>query len=159
MGSVVLGLCLGCAPRKPVTERDRTEAAHVASEAQFAVSVREWDRAEKLLARAVELAPQGDYWLSLGATRVHLNDRAGAKDAYRSALKAYAAESARPNATSELWIKHAYVLALLGRPDESRALIAQATERFPHDGQVRALNDAGEFEKMVSSQKFKDMAL
>jgi tetratricopeptide (TPR) repeat protein len=159
LAGLMLGLALGCTPRKEVTERDRKEAAHLASEAQFAVSVRDWARAEALLAKAVKIAPTGDYSLSLGATRIRLNNRAGAKEAYKAALKAYAFDSARNNAMAEPWLKQVYVLALLGRQDESRAMLAKAAKQFPKDGKVRALTDSPGFEKMVSSQKFKDMAL
>ena len=107
----------------------------------------------------MKLAPTGDYWLSLGAARVRLNDRAGAKNAYQAALKAFADESARKNTISEPWLKQAYVLALLGRKDDSRATIAKAAKLFPNDAKVRALGDPKEFERMVTSQNFKDMAL
>ena len=159
MTSLVLGLALGCTPRKEITERDRKEAAYLASEAQFAVTMQDWSRAENLLAKAVKVAPTGDYWLSLGATRVRLNNRAGAKDAYQAALKAYAFDSARKNSAAEPWLKQAYVLALLGRQDESQATLAKAAKLFPKDAKVRALTDSKEFGKMISSQKFKDMAL
>src|SRR5690606_29052809 len=106
-GALVIVLGLGCA-RKEVTERDRLEAVHAVSEARFAQSVREWARAEELLARAVELAPEGDYWVELGATRIRLNNRDGAKEAYQSALKAYEVEAARPNAKADPWVKQAY---------------------------------------------------
>ena len=158
IGIVVVVLGFGCA-RKPVTDRDRLEAAHLVSEAQFALSIREWARAEGLLARAVELAPQGDYWVSLGATRVRLDDRAGAKAAYLAALGAYADEARRSAATSEPLMKQAYVLALLGRQDESRTLIVKAAKRFPLDQKVLDLTDPAAFAKMISSPKFKDMAL
>src|SRR5688572_8583774 len=151
-----LGLASGCAPRKEVTERDRKEAAYLASEAQFAVTVHEWARAEGLLAKAVKVAPTGDYWLSLGATRLRLKNRAGAKEAYQAALKAYAFDAARKTTVPEPWVKQAYVLALLGRHDESRAIIEKAAKLFPKDGKIRALTDAKEFEKMISSQNFKD---
>ena len=156
---LVLGFTLGCTAQKQITERDRKEAAYLASEAQFAVSIHEWARAEGLLAKAVKVAPTGDYWLSLGAARIRLNNRAGAKDAYQAAAKAYAFDSARKNAVSEPWLRQAYVLALLGRQDESRALLAKAAELFPKDGKIRALTDPKGFEKMISSQNFKDMAL
>jgi Flp pilus assembly protein TadD len=152
-------LLLSACTRKEVTERDRKEAAHLVSEAQFALTIREWARAEGLLTQAVKLAPNGDYWLSLGATRMRLNDRAGAKNAYQASLKAFADESARKNTISEPWLKQAYVLALLGRKDDSRATISKAAKLFPNDSKVRALSDPKEFERMITSQNFKDMAL
>ena len=159
VGAFALGFAIGCAPRKQVTERDRKEAAHLVSEAQFAMTMREWARAEGLYAKAVQVAPAGDYWLSLGAARMRLNNRAGAKDAYQSALKAYEEAAARNKTLSEPWLKQAYVLALLGRKDDGRAVIAKAVKLFPNDGKVRVLADPKEFEKMIAGQKFKDMAL
>ena len=159
VAGLVIGLALGCTQQKEVTDRDRKEAAYLASEAQFAVTMQEWSRAEGLLAKAVKVAPTGDYWLSLGATRLRLNNRAGAKEAYQAALKAYAFDSARKNTVPEPWVKQAYVLALLGRKDESQAMLAKAAKLFPKDTKIRALAEAKEFEKMISSQKFKDMAL
>jgi tetratricopeptide (TPR) repeat protein len=159
LGAVALVVALGCGPRKQVTERDRKEAAHLISEAQFALSVREWSRAESLLAKAVHLAPSGDTWVSLGGARLRLNNRAGAKDAYQSALKAYEAEAVRRNLVAEPWIKQAYVLALLRREADSRAVLAKAAKHFPNDPKLRAFSDPKEFEKLLASQKFKDMAL
>ena len=158
MGIALVALGVGCA-RKQVTNRDRLEAAHVVSEARFALSVREWARAEALLARAVELAPQGDYWMTLGGTRVKLNDRAGAKAAYLAALQTYGEEASRSGATPELLMKQAYVLALLGRQEEGRALIVEAAKRFPLDQKLLDLTDPAAFAKMMSSPRFKDMAL
>ena len=158
-GVLIVMVLTGCAPRKEPTERDRKEAAHLVSEAQFALTMREWARAEGLLAKAVQVAPTGDYWLSLGAARMRLNNRAGAKSAYEAALKSYADDAARNKAMSDPWLKQVYVLALLKRPEDSRALLAKAVKLFPNDGKVRALTDPKEFEKLVTSQNFKDMAL
>jgi len=55
------------------------------SEANFAVTIREWSRAEGLYTKAVKICPDsGDYWLDLGVVRMHLNDRGGARSAYKS---------------------------------------------------------------------------
>jgi tetratricopeptide (TPR) repeat protein len=158
-GILLHSLACGCGSRKQVTERDRKEASALATEAQFAVSVREWSRAEGLLAKAAQLAPQGDYWLSLGAARIRLNDRAGAKTAYEAAVKEYANEAARQDKLTDPWFKQAFALALLGRKEESRAVIAKAAEKFPNDGKLRTFKEPKEFEKMLLSQGFKDMAL
>lgn len=159
VGAIGIGLCSGCAPRKQLTEHDRKEAAHMISEAQFALNMREWARAEGLLAKAVTLTPQGDYWLSLGGARMHLNNRSGAKDAYQSALKAYEFEAARQNRIPEPWIKQAFVLGLLGRKDDGRAMIEKAAKVFPDDPKIRALRDPKEFERMFAAQSVKDVSL
>lgn len=150
----------GCgAKRKVVTERDRKEAAALASEAQFAMSVREWSRAEGLLAKAVQLVPDGDLYLTLGSARVRMNDRSAARDAYRMALKLYEDEAARDTTRSDPWLKQIYVLALLGRPDDSRATAVKALKKFPNDARVKSFSDPKQFERMVGAPSFKDMAL
>ena len=159
LAAIMIVAAFGCARRKEVTERDRKEAAYLISEAQFAMTVREWTRAEGLLVKAVAVAPQGDSWLSLGAVRMRLNNRAGAKEAYQSALKAFEYESVRNSKVSEPWLKQAFVLGLLGRKSDSQAVIAKAAKIFPNDPKVRALTDPKELERMFSTQNFKEMAL
>ena len=159
MGAAALVFFSGCAPRKQITERDRKEAAHLVSEAEFASSVREWSRAEGLYAKAVQLVPNGDYWVSLGATRMRLQNRGGAKAAYEAALKAYAHDASRHSTQVEPWLKQAYVLALLGRTNDSRALLVKAGKFFPNDTRLRAFSEPKEFERMISSPKFKEMGL
>jgi Flp pilus assembly protein TadD len=91
--------------------------------------------------------------------RVRQGNRAGAKDAYLAALKAYENLTAIDNTHADPWLKQAYVLALLGRKEDSRAVIANAAKRFPNDMKVRLLTDTKEFEKMITAPTFKDMAL
>ena len=159
LGTILLIAVFGCTRRKEVTERDRKEVAYLLSEAQFAMTMREWARAEGLLVKAVAVVPKGDSWLSLGGVRMRLKNRAGAKEAYQSALKAFEYEAAQNNKVSEPWLKQAFVLGLLGRKSDSQAVIARAAKIFPNDPNVRALTDPKELERMFSSQKFKDMAL
>ena len=159
IGAMMLLFVFGCSPRKETTERDRKEAAFLVSEAQFAMTVKEWARAEGLLDRAVKLAPQGDYYLSLGAVRMQLKNRAGAKKAYELALDAFRQDSARNNKSPEPWIRQVFVLGLLGRKGETKSLLEKATKAFPNDPKLRALADPKELERMFATQSFKEMAL
>ncbi len=160
MSVLVLAAATGCGPRrKPVTERDRKEAVVLVSEAQFAMNLRDWARAEGLFARAVELAPEADFWIGLASNRVRLGNRAGAKDAYQSAFKALEDDIAREGAGAELWLRQANVLALMGRHDESRALLAKAAKRFPNEKRIQTLLDPTQFQKMISAPGFKEIAL
>jgi len=128
----------GCRARE-ITSHDRKEAANVVSEAEFAVTMRDWKRAEGLFARAVELCPDaGDTWLNLGAVRVRLGDRGGARKAYKGALGAYeAAERADP-ASSEAVLRRVYVLVVLGRVDEARHALDRAWAAHPDDRRLRS---------------------
>jgi hypothetical protein len=48
---------------------------------------------------------------------------------------------------------------LLGRADESRAVIARAAKLFPNDPNVRAMSNPPGFEKMITTPAFREMAL
>lgn len=158
--ALLLGAAAGCGePAKPVSERDRKEAAVLASEAQFALTLRDWARAEAALARAVALAPDADWLLALGSTRVRLGDRAGAKDAYQKALRAFEDAAAVDAKRVEPWLGQITVLALLGRTQDSQALVAKAAKRFPQDRRLKELADPPQFEAMVNDPGFRENAL
>jgi tetratricopeptide (TPR) repeat protein len=161
-GLFVLALTIGggCSPkRKLVSERDRKEAALLVSEAQFAMTLRDWPRAEGLLAKAVELSPEVEYWMNLGMVRVRLKNTAGAKKAYEAALKLFQDEAARDNTRADPWLHQVNVLALLGRVDDSRAVLAKAAKQFPKDSRVQAILDPKRFQEMITSPGFKENAL
>jgi tetratricopeptide (TPR) repeat protein len=152
----------GCKPRpKEVTSLQRKEAASLASEAQFALSVRDVARAEATLARAVTLCPDaGDYWLELGRCRVQLGKRDAAKDAYKSALAAYEDEAARDAANrASALLRQIYVLALLGRADDARSLLAKTQKDLPNNRDVRVFVEERQLEQLLASAAFKEVAL
>jgi tetratricopeptide (TPR) repeat protein len=159
--TLVLALLAGCKPRsKQITELQRKEAAHIDSEAQFAVTMRQWDRAEGLYAKAAQVCPDtGQYWLNLGATRMRLGKRDTAKDAYKSALKAFEAEAAERKEDVEPWLGQIKVLALLGRADDSRAALEKAAKRFPNDRMLRVMREGKNFDQMLADPAFKQDAL
>jgi len=157
-----LVLCASACGRggKDISEVQRKEAALLVSEAEFAITLRDWARAEAALGKAVDLCPDtGPYWVSLGSVRMRLSNRDGARAAYRSALKAYQDEADADEEDVEPWVQQAYVLALLGRVDEGRALLAKTTKRFPENRALRSFVEGKQFEGMLADPKFKEMAL
>lgn len=159
----LVGLGMGgasCAKRsKPVTERDRKEAAHVATEAQFALTLRDWARAEGLLSKAVQLSPEADYFMVLGTARVRLGNRGGAKEAYERALRLFEDDAARDEKRVEPWLNQVTVLALLGRADDARAVLNKAAKRYPNDSRIKSLLEPKNFQQMLNDPKFKENAL
>lgn len=150
----------GCSkPRREISDRDRKEAALLASEAQFALNLRDWARAEGLLARTVQLVPTADAWMALGSSRVRLGNKAGAREAYQKALRAFEDAAAVDEKRVEPWLGQITVLALLGKADASRAVVAKAAKRFPHDGRLKSLKDPKQFEAMLNDPGFKENAL
>lgn len=159
--AALLALGTGCrAKKKEVTELERKEAALLVSEAQFAMQIRNWADAEAALTKAVEKVPDaGPYWISLGAMRVKLGKRSEAKSAYQGALKAFEAEAAEDKNDPEPWLQQVYVLALLGRVDDGRALLEKTAKRFPDNRNVKLFVEGKQFDQMMADAKFKEMAL
>lgn len=154
-----LGLA-GCGPAGKVpTERERREAAQLASEAQFAVTLKDWPRAEKLYVQATAVHPDGAYYLGLGAVRVRQGNRAGARDAYEAAIKSCEFDAKQNPKDPEPWIRHAYILAMLGRADEGRALLGKAEKRFGDNRRMRSFLESKQFDAMIGSPGFKESAL
>ncbi len=152
-----MGGCKG--EPKAVSERDAKEAAVFASEAEFAMKVREWARAEEQLAKAVKLAPDPIYYHNLGMARMRQKNRAGAKEAYQAALDLCDRLAAANKGSADPWVKKVYLLALLGRVDDARALVKKIDKDFPTDRAVRALVDAKRLEEFIASPTFKEVAL
>ena len=160
--AAALLLGAGCKPRaKEITSLQRREAASLASEAQFALSVRDVARAEATYARAAVLCPDwGDYWLELGRCRVKLGNRGTAKDAYKSALAAYEADAKRDAANrGPALLRQIYVLALLGRADDARAVLAKALKDDPGNRGLREFAEAKQLDELLASAEFKAAAL
>src|SRR5207237_624710 len=100
----------------------------------------------------------GDYWVNLGSMRVHLGQRDGAKAAYKGALAAYEAEAAKTPTDPQPMIQRATVLALLGRSEEARSLLAKLPKLFPDNRSVQGLDDKV-LDRLRADPKFKEIAL
>jgi len=156
---LIVGLA-GCGRNQQITEHQRKEARHLVAEADFAMNLREWARAEGLLAKATSLAPdEGAYWTNLGSMRVRLGNKGGAKDAYLQALKAHAANASKDQTDPDPWLRQVYVLALLGRVNDGRALLEQIARQFPGNRQVRVFIETKQLDLILAEPGFKQAAL
>ena len=158
-------LVLGAAACKPkvktseITSLQRKEAATLVSEAEFAMQIRDLPRAEGLFAKATALCPDdGKYWVDLGSLRVRLGNKDAARAAYKSALAAYETLAA-DGKDSQPWLQQVYVLALLGRTDDARAMLERAQKKFPDDRDVRAFVENKQLDQMIAHPRFKEIAL
>jgi tetratricopeptide (TPR) repeat protein len=160
--TVALALVLAGCGKKEVSELARKQADHFAAEAEFAITLRDWARAEGLLAQAAALVPgNGVVWTNLGSVRVRLNNKSAAREAYLKALKAYEDEAAadKAKADPEPWLKQVYVLALLGRTNDARALLEKTARQFPGHRNVKAFVERKQFDAMLADPNFKQAAL
>jgi Flp pilus assembly protein TadD len=159
LGIVASFVLVGCKAKEP-TSLERKEAATLVSEAQFALQLKDYARAEVLLAKATALCPDtGKFWVDLGAMRVRLGKKDAARSAYKSALDAYESAAKSDPKDSKAWLQQLYVLALLGRTDDARAVLAKAQKAFPDDRAVRAFVEGKQIDKMTTDPRFKEIAL
>lgn len=152
---VVLG---GCRPRT-ITKLERDEAANVISEAEFAVTIKDWSRAEGLYAKAAALCPdQGETWVRLGVVRVHLHNPDGARAAYKSALSAFEEDFKRDPANTASVIRGASVLVILGRADEARSMVDKAYAKYPDDRRLRSFVEMKGVDRIVADPGLKEVS-
>lgn len=160
---LVLALGAGCGAKKKtkeITDSQRREAALHLSEAQFALSVRDWARAEPLLAKAADLAPdEPGLWLDLGMTRMRLKQRDTAKTAYQEALAAFREAAKKEPANPQWVVQQVTTLVVLGRPDEARALVDKLPGLFPDNVEIKRFVAAKPVDKMLADPKLKELTL
>ncbi len=147
----------GCRARE-ITKLERDEAANVVSEAEFALTMKDWPRAEGLYAKAAALTPdQGETWVRLGVVRVRMNNPGGAKDAYKSALSAFEDDyDKHPERTGSV-IREATVLVILGRVDEARSVVDKAYAKSPDDRRLRSFVEMKGVDKIIADPGLKEI--
>lgn len=157
--ALVLGA--GCGRKaKEISDLERKQAANLVSEAEFAVTLRDYARAEPLFTKAAELAPDnGEYWVNLGVVRARQGNKAAAKKAYEEALTVYR-DAIKEDATdAEARLQEVYVLALLGRADDARKALEKAGKEQPADRSVRMFIEGKQLDRVLSDAAFKEIAL
>lgn len=162
IGVALLALA-GCKPKDQVpeiTDLQRKEAANLVSEAQFAITLRDYSRAEPLLEKAAKLAPDtGEYWLNLGVIRRKQGNTSGAKSAYEQALSAFRARFKKEPKDSGALLQQVQVLALLGRIDDARDALENGRKKAPDDRMIRQFAEQKQLDEMIKHPTFKEMAL
>jgi Flp pilus assembly protein TadD len=151
-------LALAGCRAKEISKEQREQAHLDASDAEFAVTIHDLGRAEGMFAKAAELCPdEGDTWLKLGIVRMQLKNPDGARQAYKSAGAAFKdAHKANPS-DSSLVIKRAYILVLLGRPDEAQSVVADAAAKAPDDRRLQGFVEMKGVDKMIADPAVKQL--
>jgi tetratricopeptide (TPR) repeat protein len=152
-------LALAGCRAKEISSTDRKEAANIVSEAEFAVTLKDWPRAEGLYVKATAMCPdQGEYWVGLGVVRMRMQNRGGAKDAYKSALSDYTDDIKRDPANTLAVIRSASVLVILGRLDDAKSLIDGAYAKNPGDRRLKEFVEAKGLDKIAADPGLKDIS-
>jgi tetratricopeptide (TPR) repeat protein len=151
----------GCKPKaKDIPPLQRKEAASLASEAQFAVVMRDHARAEPLFEKAAKLCPDnGEYWLALGVARRRQNNTSGAKAAYEKSQAAYHDAYEIDSNNAEALMQELYVLCLLGKADEAQKRFDKAYKKAPTDIRLRSFSEGKQIERLMADPGLKELAI
>jgi Flp pilus assembly protein TadD len=148
----------GCR-HKEITSLERKEAANVLSEAEFAITMKDWSRAEGLYAHATELCPdEGEAWVGLGVVRVRLHNSSGARVAYKSGLAAFQDDYKQHPENGTSVVRCASVLVILGRADEARSLVEKAYAKNPGDRYLRNFIENKGLDRLIADPGLKEVS-
>ena len=138
----------------------RVEAANLSSEADFAMQMKDFARAEKALARAVQLDPRIlVYWLDLGVSRRKQGNVEGARTAYQKAL-GICEEQYRQNAKdSNVILAQIRVLILLNKASDAKKLLEKARQDLPNDREIQSFWKAKMLDQMLVDPELKQYIL
>jgi len=156
----LISLSSGCSKKnKEVTAAVKSEAAMLASEAQFAMQIREFSRAEELMQRSLKLRDDmPEYWVTLGMARRKQDNKPGARKAYETALEQHAARYKEGKQPEEL-AQQAFVLALLGRGEEALTLLNKGLKDHPSNPVMQKMADPRGLPRTFKTEEFKSLTL
>jgi Flp pilus assembly protein TadD len=130
------------------------------SEAEFAVNIRDYARAEGLLKKATELDPNNARaWIQLGIARRRQNNTSGAKKAYNEALDVLKATYKRDKKQPGPLMAQIEVYVLLGKTDDARKVLEQALKEHPSDRGIREFSEMKLLDQMAKDPQVKASAL
>lgn len=122
---------------KAVSKRVAAEAENHASDAAFAVQIKDFSRAADSLAKAVKLRDDiPDWWFSLGTLHKKLGQNGEAKSAYKRALGLHEDRYESTNDPADI-IAQIYVLMVLDREKDARSLLEKGRRRLADHPQLR----------------------
>ena len=138
----------------------RVEAANLSSEADFALQLKDFARAEKALARAVELDPQVlVYWVDLGVSRRRLGNVNGARAAYQKAL-GICEDQLRKNAKdANVILAQIRVLVLMNKANDAKKLLEKARQDLPNDHDIQSFWKTKVLDQMLVDPELKQYIL
>ena len=155
-----LALAAGCTKKlKEVDPQAEKEAKLLMSEAQFAMSIREYPRAEELIRRSIKLTDEvPEYWVSLGMTLRKQDNKDEARKAYKRALELHTLRYEISKKPEEL-AQQAFVLGLLGKTDDALKVLEKGLKEYPDSPVMKKMADPRGLPSTFKNQQFKDLTV
>jgi len=140
---------------RTVSKLVAAEAENHASDAAFAVQIRDFARAEESLTKAVKLRDDiPDWWFSLGSIRKRLEKTADAKTAYKKALSLHEDRYDATQNPAEV-MAQIYLLIVLDREKDARSLLEKGRKKHPEDSQLKEFERKKGIEQLLSDPEVK----
>lgn len=137
----------------------KAEAAALVSEAQFAMEIREYSRAEELMGRALKLREdRPEYWVTLGMVRRKQDNKDGARKAYEKALEMHVKRYKEKKDPAEV-AHQAFVLGLLGRVDDALKTLKEGLRNHPDSTFLKDKADPRGLPRTFRTEEFKALML
>ncbi|HTJ80038.1 MAG TPA: tetratricopeptide repeat protein [Rariglobus sp.] len=154
---VLLG---GCKDKpKVLSPEAKLKAENFVSEAQFSMQIHEYSRAEDLFQKAIAVRDDyPEYWVALGMARRRQDNKDGARQAYKKALGLLEDRYDLKKNEEDLGQK-AWVLALLGRPDDAVAFLNKSLKEHPDSTYLQKMASAHGLPHTFQTADFKELAL
>ena len=144
---------------KDVPKIVAAEAANLVREASFALQIRDYARAEKSLARAVELRSDiPDWWFSLGSACKRQAKTGDARFAYKKALALFEKRYEATTNVADLQ-QQLIMLVLLGREDDARKLLEQSGKKQPDQLMLKRLFDGKFIDQLLRDPNIQQLKL
>jgi tetratricopeptide (TPR) repeat protein len=141
------------------TASEKAQAANYVSEAQFAMQIREFARAEELFQKATTIRDDfPEYWVALGMARRRQDNVKGARQAYEKALGLHTERYQSDKRPEEL-VQQAWVTALLGKTDAALKLLQEGSKVHPENETLRKMSTPQGLPRTFQTSQFKDLAL
>ena len=135
---------------KEVSKAVAAEAETNASDAVFAMQIRDFARAEKGWKRALDLRPDiPEWWESYGTVQKRLGKTGDARSAYKRALGLW---EQRYETTSDpqFGLHQIFSLVLLDRVDEARRLSERLAKKHPTDPLIKNFTERRGMEQLLA---------
>jgi len=124
------------------------------------VQIRDYARAEGLLAKAVELDSETPrLWIQLGTVRRRLDNKSGARKAYEKARELLVQIYKRDPKTIAPLFGQMEVCVLLGKPDDAKKLLEKARKDHPDSPELKAFVADNMLEAMIADPQIKAMSI